>query len=52
MAPELFEAWENEGLPSKTTASDCYALGQVILEVTYVILGQPRRADMTMICRC
>ncbi|KAF8314958.1 kinase-like protein [Clavulina sp. PMI_390] len=33
MAPELFEGWENEALPMKNMASDCYALGQVVLEL-------------------
>lgn len=33
MAPELFDSWENDSVPTKTLASDCYALGQVIVEV-------------------
>jgi hypothetical protein len=33
MAPELFDAWEDENIPAKTLASDCYALGQAIVEV-------------------
>lgn len=33
MAPELFDAWEDENVPAKTLASDCYALGQAIVEV-------------------
>lgn len=33
MAPELFDAWEDENVPAKTLASDCYAFGQAIVEV-------------------
>ncbi|KAF8322279.1 kinase-like protein [Clavulina sp. PMI_390] len=33
MAPELFLSWENESEPAKTLASDCYAFGQVIVEL-------------------
>jgi len=36
MAPELFDAWENETVPAKTLASDCYAFGQAIVEVRRV----------------
>ena len=33
MAPELFDASENDTVPAKTLSSDCYALGQTIVEV-------------------
>jgi len=36
MAPELFDAWEDETVPAKTLASDCYAFGQAIVEVRCV----------------
>ena len=36
MAPELFEGPEDDTLPLKTLASDVYAFGQVILEVSLV----------------
>ncbi|KAF8314957.1 kinase-like protein [Clavulina sp. PMI_390] len=33
MAPELFEGWENDSLPMKNMETDCYAMGQVVLEL-------------------